>query len=177
MSPMIRRPPGLELALLGYLHQGPVHGYQLHQLVNDPNGLGPIWRLKQSQLYALLSKLEQAGYIRGEVEPQEAARPPRRMYSLTTNGKAAFQSWLRSPVNAHHQMRQEFMAKLYFARLEGKKQVQDLINAQRAACQKWLEAISAEKAEPASFKWFLRQYRTGQIKADLTWLENDLVDL
>ena len=174
MCPMVRRPPGMELALLGYLLQGPVHGYQLHQLVNDPDGLGPIWRLKQSQLYALLSKLEQYGYIRGEVEPQEPARPPRKMYTLTTTGKAAYQSWLGRPVNAHHQMRQEFMAKLYFARLEGEKQVQDLIDAQRATCQKWLESISTETAEPASFKWFLRQYRTGQIKAELSWLENDL---
>lgn len=165
------------LALLGYLLQGPVNGYQLHQMVNDPDGLGPIWRLKQSQLYALVSKLEQDGYIRGEIESQEPTRPPRKMYSLTPNGRAAFRSWLRSPVNAHHQMRQEFMAKLYFARLEGEKQVQDIIDAQRAACQKWLESISAEKAEPASFKWFLCQYRTGQIKADISWLENDLRDL
>ncbi len=176
MSPMIRRPPGMELALLGFLHQGPAHGYQLHQLVSDPDGLGPIWRLKQSQLYALLMKLEEDGYIRGEIEAQDPARPPRKKYHLTKKGQVAYHNWLQSPVNAHHLMRQEFLAKIFFARQEGQKQSRILIDAQRAACQKWLESISAEAVEPSSFKWSLRQYRIGQIKADLAWLDEDLRD-
>ena len=144
MSPMVRRPPGMELALLGFLRQGPVHGYQLHQLVTDPNGLGPIWRLKQSQLYALLSKLEQNGFIRGEVEAQEPTRPPRKIYHLTASGMAAYKKWLQSPVRAHHLMRQEFMAKLYFALLEGGNQARALIDKQHAACKKWLTAFSID---------------------------------
>ena len=174
MSPMVRRSPGMELALLGLLRQGPVHGYQLHQLVSDPNGLGPIWHLKQSQLYALLLKLEQDGYIHGEVEPQEAARPPRKNIHLTTTGQVAYQNWLKNPVKAHYLMRQEFMAKIYFARREGQELSGILIEAQRAACQKWLETVSSEAVEQGSFKWLLRQYRIGQIKAEIAWLDNDL---
>lgn len=174
MSPMIRRPPGMEFALLGFLRQGPVHGYQLHQQVCGPDGLGPIWHVKQSRLYALLLKLEQDGYIRGEIEPQEPARPPRKIYQLTPAGRAAYENWLRSPVDAHHRMRQEFMAKIYFARQEGHERVNALVDAQRAVCQKWLESLSAEPVDPTSFKWLLRQYRIGQIKADLAWLDIDL---
>lgn len=177
MSPMVRRPPGMELALLGFLRQGPVHGYQLHQLVTGPNGLGAIWRLKQSQLYALLSKLEQNGFIRGEVEAQEPTRPPRKIYHLTASGMAAYKKWLQSPVRAHHLMRQEFMAKLYFALLEGGNQARALIDKQHAACKKWLTAFSIDTVEPQSFKGFLHQYRIGQIKAELAWLENDLREL
>ncbi len=176
MSPMVRRPLGMELALLGFFRQGPVHGYQLHQMLSDPDGLGSVWRLKQSQLYAFLSKLEQDGYIHGEVEPQEPARPPRKIFQLTTMGQAAYEDWLKRPVKAHYLMRQEFMAKIYFARKEGQELGGLLIDAQRAACQKWLESLSSEAVEQGSFKWLLRQYRIGQIQAEIAWLDNDLKD-
>lgn len=174
MSPMVRRPPGMELALLGFLRQGPVHGYQLHQMVSDPDGLGPIWRLKQSQLYALLTKLEHDGLIRGKIEAQEPARPPRKMYHLSAKGSGAFQIWLQRPVTAHHLIRQEFMAKFFFACREGEDQARILVDAQRDACQYWLDSLSAEAVEPSSFQWYLRQYRIGQIKAELDWLDDYL---
>jgi PadR family transcriptional regulator, regulatory protein AphA len=171
MSPMVRRPPGIELALLGFLRQGPQHGYQIHQLVADPAGLGPIWRLKQSQLYALLTKLEKDGYLWGELEAQEAARPPRRMYQLTPTGQAAYQEWLQSPVNVPRLMRQEFMAKLYFARLDEKELVRKLVNSQRAVCQQWLDKMKVEKTKSSEFNKLIYQYRLGQIEAALVWLE------
>ena len=58
MSPMVRRPPGIELVLLGFLREGPMHGYQIFQMFSEPNSLKLVWELKQSQLYALLTKLE-----------------------------------------------------------------------------------------------------------------------
>lgn len=174
MSPMVRRPPGMELALLGFLRHGPQHGYQIHLLLSDPDGLGPIWRLKQSQLYALLSKLEKDGYIRGELEVHETGRPPRRMFHLTQSGKAAYQDWLQNPVSVPRLVRQEFMAKYYFARLEGENQARLLVEAQRATCRGWLETMKAEKLDRSSFNWFIQQYRIGQIEAALVCLEGVL---
>jgi PadR family transcriptional regulator, regulatory protein AphA len=171
MSPMVRRPPGMELALLGFLRQGPQYGYQLHQMISDPVGLGTIWRLKQSQLYALLTKLEKDGYIWGELGAQETAHPPRRMFQLTNTGQAIYQDWLKNPVSAPRLVRQEFMAKLYFARYESQEQARALIALQRAACRKWLEAKKVEKVEPSSFNWTLHQYRLSQIEALLAWLD------
>jgi PadR family transcriptional regulator, regulatory protein AphA len=171
MSPMVRRPPSMELALLGFLVPGPQHGYQIHQMVSDPAGLGPIWRLKQSQLYALLTKLEKDGYTWGILEPQDVARPPRRMYHLTRKGQIAFKDWLHSPVSAPRLMRQEFMAKLYFLRREGVEEIHALIDAQSAVCQRWLEAFHAEQVDVSSFSWVIYQYRMGQIQAALDWLE------
>ena len=171
MCPMVRRAPAMELALLGFLRQGPQHGYQIHVLLSDPAGLGPIWRLKQSQLYALLTKLEKDGYIWGELESQAAARPPRRMYQLTITGQTAYQNWLRTPVNVPRLMRQEFMAKYYFARLEGQAQVKVLIETQRAACLQWLETLHTEQAIPSAFSQGVYRYRLGQMQAALAWLD------
>jgi PadR family transcriptional regulator AphA len=172
MSPMVRRPPGIELALLGFLRQGPLHGYQIHLMLSTPAGLGPIWHLKQSQLYALLGKLEKDGFIHGELEAQEAARPPRRMYQLTQTGQIAYLDWVQNPVNVPRLIRQEFMVKYYFARQEGSEQARALVDLQRVICRGWLETMKAEKIDHVSFNWQIQQYRIGQIKAALAWLEN-----
>ncbi len=172
MSPMVRRPPGMELALLGFLRHGPQHGYQIHLLLSDPDGLGPIWRLKQSQLYALLSKLEKDGYIRGDLEVQETGRPPRRMFHLTKSGQTAYRNWLKSPVVVPRLMRQEFLAKYYFANTEGQAHTRALIAAQHAACQEWLDTMRAEKVESSTFSLSIQKYRIGQIEAALAWLES-----
>ncbi len=172
MCPMVRRPPGIELALLGFLRQGPQHGYQIHLMLSNPEGLGPIWHLKQSQLYALLAKLEDDGCIWGVLQPQEAARPPRRVFHLTHEGQTAFQKWLLSPVNMPRLMRQEFMAKLYFARQDDPEKARALLTLQRNTCQEWLDTFSAENVAPGSYRSLIRQYRIGQIEATLAWLDS-----
>src|SRR5262245_7706992 len=108
----------LEYALLGFLRQQPRHGYEIYQQLSDPNGLWLTWRMKQSQLYALLAKLEEEGFIEATLQLQES-RPPRKVFQLTETGDAAFLAWVNSPVAHPRQMRLEFLVKLYFARREG----------------------------------------------------------
>jgi PadR family transcriptional regulator AphA len=76
MSPMVKLPLTIEHALLGLLRRGPMHAYEMHRMLLQSEALGLVWRLKQSQLYALLGRLEEAGYVAGVVEAQPA-RPPR----------------------------------------------------------------------------------------------------
>ena len=87
----------LEYALLGFLYQQPMHGYEIHQKLLTDNGLGLVWQLKQSQLYALLEKLEQRNLITATLQPQDA-RPPRKVLALTPAGQKAFEDWLQVPV-------------------------------------------------------------------------------
>ncbi len=172
MSPMVRRSLSIEHALLGFLQQGPLHGYQIHQQLGEPSSLKQVWYLKQAQLYALLGKLEEAGYITASIQPQET-RPARRVFHLTTVGQEAFQSWLFSPVPRPRQMRQEFQTKLYFARQAGGEACARLIAVQRLACQEWLDAQKTTAAGVGgdSYAWLVDQYRVGQIQAMLDWLD------
>jgi PadR family transcriptional regulator, regulatory protein AphA len=173
MSPMVRRSLTIEHALLGFLQQGPLHGYQLHQKLCDPAGLKQVWYLKQAQLYALLGKLEEAGYITATIQPQET-RPARRVFRLTPAGQDAFQDWLFSPVLRPRQMRQEFQAKIYFAQYSGGEACARLIAVQCQACQHWLAAQKtyAERESAANdYAWLVDQYRVGQIQAMLDWLK------
>jgi len=167
---MVRRPPGIELALLGFLQNGPQHGYQIHLILSDESGLGQIWNLKQSQLYALLAKLENDGYIEGELEMPVGAHPPRRMFHLTAKGITEYEQWVDSPVEIPRQMRQEFMAKLYFARQAGFERVRKLLDLQRTRCQQWIETYSLAKETQTDFVGLVHHYRRGQIQAMLDWL-------
>ncbi len=172
MCLMVRRPPGMELALLGFLLQEPQHGYQLHQKISDPAGLGLIWSLKQSQLYALLSKLEVDGYVFSTLQNQDP-HPPRKVFELTEAGRKTFYDWLISPVTAPRLIRQDFFAKLYFAKRENKDVVQKLIEVQRVRCESWVEGFKLKLAgsEQMSFSWVMYQYRLGQVQALQSWLD------
>ena len=74
-----------------------MHGYEIYQHMSDPNGLGLVWVVKQSRLYALLAGLEKEGYIEAVLEPQES-RPPRKVFHLTESGEKVFLNWVQSPV-------------------------------------------------------------------------------
>ena len=54
MSPRRSAPFNLEFILLGFLSQRAMHGYDLYKTLVQGGGVGLVWRVKQSQLYALL---------------------------------------------------------------------------------------------------------------------------
>ena len=172
MSPNIRHSLSFEYALLGFLRSGPLHGYQIYQELRDPSGLGLIWRLKQSQLYALLARLEDEGYISAELQVQET-RPTRKEYHLTPQGQDAFLKWVQNPVPVARRIRQEFLAKLYFARREGPEISARLIERQRATCQSWLADLNDSVPPSASQEtqpWLIYQYRLHHVRAIIDWL-------
>lgn len=170
---MTRSPLTIEHALLGFLFQQPMHGYEIHQHLSQAEGLGLVWRLKQSQLYALLTKLEEADYITATLEPQDA-RPPRKIFQLTQAGQEAFLKWMQSPVPQGRKLRLEFMTKLYFAHQLGPEVTATLIERQRDVCRDWLADLQAQAQKlPAErpFDRLVYHFRIGQIEAMLTWLD------
>jgi DNA-binding PadR family transcriptional regulator len=170
---MVSSPLTLEHALLGFVRQQPMHAYEIHQKLAQSAELGRVWHLKQSHLYALLGRLEEAGYLAATTEPQ-GARPPRKMLTLTPSGRAAFERWLVTPVAHGRDFRLEFLAKLYFASESGRETVETLVGAQRVVSRSWLtdlrrqaEAISTERR----YDWLVLEFRIQQTDAILTWLD------
>jgi len=170
---MTAAPQSIEIALLGYLLDEPQHGYAIHRQLSDPDGLGPVWRLKLGQLYALLHKLEEAGYVSVTLEAQ-ASRPPRKVFQLTPSGEAAFMAWAQSPVTHPRALRLEFLVKLYFARRQGSEAAARLVAVQRARVQEWRLDMDRQAARASSERAYGRlvyQFRQGQIEAMLAWLD------
>jgi PadR family transcriptional regulator AphA len=173
MSPRLAEPFTLEYALLGFLRDEPLHGYEIHQRLQSADELSRVWRLKQAHLYALLGKLEAAGLIAGELLPQDT-RPPRRILHLTDAGRAAFEQWVRTPVQHGRDLRLEFLAKLFWAQRLGDDRAGALIDAQRIAGAQWLADLrrtATSVDENRRYEWLVIQFRLSQTTAMLHWLD------
>ncbi len=173
MSPMVKTPLSMEHALLGFVRQHPLHAYEIHQTLAQAEALGLVWHLKQSQTYALLARLEEAGYLAATIEPQDL-RPPRKVLHLTPTGEATFVRWLGTPVHHGRDFRLEFLAKLFFAAREADDALPKLLAAQRTACQTLLADLQTQLTAivPARpYDRLVLQFRIGQLAATLAWLD------
>ena len=87
-----------KLLLLGLLLSHDMHGYQLYEVVQQYAGI-PI-SLKKSNAYKLLNDMETDGFVTHQ-EEHAGNRPPRRVYTVTKEGKAAFYRLLRKNLSTH----------------------------------------------------------------------------
>ncbi|HET6694055.1 MAG TPA: PadR family transcriptional regulator [Pedococcus sp.] len=84
-----RRARLLEFAVLGLLHEGPTHGYELRRRLNT--ALGPFRALSYGTLYPALRGLLDRGLIAETADPtSSSSRRPRVVYELTAGGKEHF---------------------------------------------------------------------------------------
>jgi DNA-binding PadR family transcriptional regulator len=169
MSPLIQAPLSVELALLGFVRREPHHGYEIYRRLSETPELRLIWRMKQSRLYALLTRLEEDGLLRATLEPQDR-RPSRKVYSLTPAGESAFRRWLTWPVESPRELRLEFMLKLYFAAEVNPETAARLIQRQQEVCAQWLAAWGDDNEPVRPFIHAVRRYRRGHIEAIQHWL-------
>ena len=131
-----------------------------------------VWRMKQGQFYALLTRLERLGMLSSFKGEAETGRPPRKMYRLTPAGVDAFEQWLTTPVARGRQFRLDLLVKLYFAQKQGGTNVDALLNEQQKACSEWLEeSDAAEQLAAQPYRRLVHQYRAGQIRAMLSWID------
>jgi DNA-binding PadR family transcriptional regulator len=157
-----------EPALLGFLREGPLHGYDLHKQVTAQ--LGPVWRLGLSQMYAILKEYEARGWIRTIVAPQDG-RPARKILKLTPGGRRAFDDWMARTARGMREFRVDFFARLYFANAAGPQHLCEFLEHQRAATRRErselaLAETSSELAEA------VRQFRLTQLDTILEWLDS-----
>src|SRR6476660_426922 len=84
-----RRARLLEFAVLGLLHEGPTHGYDLRRRLNT--ALGPFRALSYGTLYPALKGLLDRGLIAQASDPvAPGSKRPRVVYELTAGGKEHF---------------------------------------------------------------------------------------
>jgi len=127
-----------EFALLGFLIDGPSHGYDLHQqFVTE---LGQVWHLSQSQAYAILKRLEQRGDISAQVVEQEKL-PARQMLRITAQGRKRFYDWMEELSFSARSIRLEFLTRLYFAQIYKPEIVPQIYAAQREAVTATVERL------------------------------------
>jgi DNA-binding PadR family transcriptional regulator len=80
----------IELAVLGLLHESPLHGYELRKRLNLMLGWGRL--LSYGSLYPALKKMLRSGWIEEHTvaSTSPASRRPRIVYQLTEAGEREF---------------------------------------------------------------------------------------
>jgi DNA-binding PadR family transcriptional regulator len=156
--------------LLALLAKAASHGYQLRARLQL--ALGPLAEaLSEGQVYVTLNRLEKAGLVTSERVGQ-SDRPNRKVYELTTAGRARVMEWLEDtswpkPAPA------EFHLKLVAAAAAGLGDPVRLVDMQRHALLAELAAVQrASLGEPdGSVAGLLLEGVVLRLQADLRWLE------
>ncbi len=167
--------PTFQYALLGLLLPGATYGYELYKQISDQSGIGLIWQVKLSNLYAVLDQLEKKGWLTATRVPGDI-RPDRKVYRISGNGESAFEEWLDAPVTHPREFRQDFMIKYYF-RSRRRENPAPFLRAQLGHCRMWLQnARKSVKSEAGglNFGQSVARFRKSQIQSIVDWLEKEL---
>lgn len=142
----------------------------------EPPSVGAeIVHVSPSHLYALLSRLERDAFVAGE-EQDAGARPQRRVYSLTAQGRDALHQWLREPVGHPRDMRIEFPLKVYAARLVDPALAAPLLTRQRDTFLGYIERLQSEPPNDRmgfdhAYVDLVRDGRIGRARAAIDWID------
>ncbi|HEY9370212.1 PadR family transcriptional regulator [Streptomyces sp.] len=101
----------LELTILGFLHDGPLHGYELKERIHGLNG--HIRPVSDGALYPAITRMVKAGLLQSRTEPGSGGAA-RRTLSLTEAGRAELRARLSEPKDADITDGQRFNTVLAF---------------------------------------------------------------
>lgn len=163
-------PDPRELLLLGLLRRQEMHGYQLNEFLLGE--LAICADIKKPTAYYLLKKMAQQGWIE-ESQEQEGNRPPRRVYRLTAQGEAAYQSLLRAALPAY--LPTYFQGDLALAFLDDlpPAEARPLLEQRRAALLEQQAALEQAPPHSGSVQWLIEHQRR-HLHTELTLLDEIL---
>ncbi|MFC9935902.1 PadR family transcriptional regulator [Glutamicibacter sp. NPDC127525] len=82
----------IDLMILGFLADGPLHGYELRRKMEQLHGHAR--KISDGTLYPAIKRLAKAGFLGEQVEPGVGS-VPRKTLSLTATGRERLESLLR----------------------------------------------------------------------------------
>ncbi len=171
----------LESAILGLLHDSPMHGYELRKRLNLL--LGSFRALSYGSLYPALKSLVARGLIAGS-DPQDA--PPhglagkraRIVYQLTADGKEQLQRVLASSGPAAWEDETFGFRFAFFGQTDAETRLR-ILEGRRTRLTERLETIreSVTRTRVRMDEYTLELQRHGleQVEREVRWLD-DLID-
>jgi DNA-binding PadR family transcriptional regulator len=174
-----KRGEALELAVLGLLHESPMHGYELRKRVNTLFGWGRV--LSYGTLYPCLKQLLREGLItQADTEPAaKAGRRARIVYKLTAEGKEHFadlmaeagpESWDDESFGVHFAFFAKTDAQTRMRILEGRRsRLEERMARVRSALARTRERVDSYTLE-------LQRHGLDSVEREVRWL-TELIDV
>jgi DNA-binding PadR family transcriptional regulator len=135
--------PVTTYAVLGQLTGGPSSGYEIKARLET--GAAQFWHASYSQIYAELRRLNDLGLVSEEHVLQDA-RPNKRVYTITAEGRQALRAWLEEPWGLAN-LRDESLVKLTLADPLPPGEVIEQLGRLKAAHERRRAEFEAEIAE------------------------------
>jgi len=166
----------LELAVLGLLHESPMHGYELRKRLNTL--LGTFRALSYGSLYPSLRELEARGWITEDASDESAAgRRSKIVYKLTADGKERLQellaesgpaSWEDETFGVHFAFFGQTDAEVRLRILEGRRsRLEDRLESVRTGVRRGRERLDAYTLQ-------LQEHGLESVEREVRWL-NELI--
>ena len=157
----------MRFPLLALLANGPAHGYELKQAMEQQFG-SVLPPLNAGQIYTTLSRLERDGLVDDDPVAQNG-RPNKRVYQLTEAGRTELRGWVADATPAAR-LKDDFFVKLVLARAAGIADPLELIDRQRAAYLQALRELD-DVATGDETSALLVEGAALHLEADLKWLD------
>ncbi|MFI6157979.1 PadR family transcriptional regulator [Kitasatospora sp. NPDC051170] len=171
----------LTLAILGFLHDRPLHGYELRRHLSALTG--HVRPISDGTLYPAIKRLETAGLLVRETEPGSAAAP-RHTLHLTEAGRAALLDRLREPEPLDISDENRWFTVLAFLRHLADPAAQAVVLRRRLAFLSEPASFFYEGRRPLGAEDFEDPFRRGLLlvaratsEAELGWLRATLAEL
>ncbi len=175
---MARRGDTIELAVLGLLHEGPMHGYELRKRLNLMLGWGRI--LSYGSLYPALKKMLRGNLI-SEVTATAATPPSRRQritYQVTEKGTEEFER-LMSEVGPTAWEDDNFDIRFRFFSSTDMEIRLRVLEGRRSRLQERLDRVQRELAmtqkEVDRYAAELQRHGVESVEREVRWL-SDLIN-
>lgn len=166
-------------AVLGLLTFGPRSGYDLMKLAQG--SIGYFWTPAKSHVYAELRRLTGLG-LALEAHVEQAQRPDKRIYSITSEGEGALRQWLEESEVVTEPIKSVFTLKVFFGALMPRAtlvaQVQQMQQLARARHDELLAIEELIKDDETFFYPYLT-LKQGLVhtEAEVRWTEQVLEEL
>ena len=156
-----------KLLLLGILRNQEMYGYQLNEYID--NSLAACVDLKRPTAYYLLNKMEADGWVVYQ-EDQDGKRPTRRIYSITSQGEAAYQRLLRENLRTYAGVNFDDDIGLAFLDTLDGEEALALLQLRREGIVEKMTQIKDIPIHPGSYQWMI-EHQARHLENELAWVD------
>ncbi|GAA5076679.1 PadR family transcriptional regulator [Nocardia iowensis] len=171
----------VDLAILGFLSEEPLHGYELR--VRIARLSGHVDTISHGTLYPAIKRMETAGLLTRTSQPGAAAAP-RHVLALTDAGRAELREWLRDPPAPFITDENRWFALLAFLRYLPDRAAQAAVLRRRLTFLEQPSSFFYDGDRPLAAEDIDDPFRRGVLriaratsKAEMTWLTETLDEL
>jgi DNA-binding PadR family transcriptional regulator len=171
----------LELAILGFLYDAPLHGYELRKRIAALTG--HVRPVAESTLYPAIKRLEKAGLLARTTEPGAVAAP-RHVLTLTEEGRTELLHRLAEPAQRDITDENRWFTVLAFLRHLPDPAAQAAVLRRRLAFLQEPASFFYDGDRPLAAEELDDPFRQGILtiaratsRAELTWLRATLDSL